>query len=249
MFYRYFIELQYNGKDFHGWQIQPNVRTVQSVINEKLTVLLKAPIESTGAGRTDTGVHARFFVAHFDTPEKIETDHKVFVNKLNRFLPADIFVFRIIPVRPDAHARFDAISRTYKYYITLRKDVFLRESAWFCRQQPNIALLQKGAEILSSYNDFTSFSKLHSDTKSNICQIKLAEWSKEEHILIFTIKADRFLRDMVRAVVGTLLLLGRKKISVTKLKKIIEGKDRSLAGESVPAHGLYLHSIEYPYIL
>lgn len=247
--FRYFIELQYNGTNFHGWQIQPNARTVQAEINEKLSILLKHPIETTGAGRTDTGVHARQFFAHFDLPEDIVKNLKSLTGKLNLFLPDDISLQRIIPVDSKAHARFDVTSRTYKYYISTRKNVFRNEYSWPIFQKLHRENMQLGAELLLNYNDFTSFSKLHSDNKTNLCNLFSAEWSTEDEMLVFTIKADRFLRNMVRAIVGTLVLLGRKKITQQQLAEIIELKDRSQAGESAPARGLFLHEIEYPYEL
>ena len=247
--FRYFIELQYNGTNFHGWQIQPNALTVQAEINEKLSILLKHPIETTGAGRTDTGVHARQFFAHFDLPEDIVKNLKSLTGKLNLFLPDDISLQRIIPVDSKAHARFDATSRTYKYYISTRKNVFRNEYSWPIFQKLHRENMQLGAELLLNYNDFTSFSKLHSDNKTNLCNLFSAEWSTEDEMLVFTIKADRFLRNMVRAIVGTLVLLGRKKITQQQLAEIIELKDRSQAGESAPARGLFLHEIEYPYEL
>ena len=247
MHFRYFIELQYNGKNFHGWQIQPNAPTVQSEINEKISILLKQSIETTGAGRTDTGVHARHFIAHFDFHEDISKKLTSLTRKLNLFLPNDIFIKRIVPVATDAHARFDAISRTYKYYISTQKDVFWNDYSWTIHQKLDTELMQKGAQLLMNYNDFTSFSKLHSDNKTNLCRIESADWSNEENKLIFTIKADRFLRNMARAIVGTLVLVGRKKITPKELEDIIQSQNRSSAGESAPAQGLFLHWIEYPY--
>ncbi len=246
MHFRYFIELQYNGKNYHGWQIQPNAPTVQAEINEKMSILLKLPVETLGAGRTDTGVHARHFMAHFDLPEDISKNLTSLTRKLNLFLPDDINIQRIFPVTPTAHARFDALSRTYKYYISTQKDVFLNDYSWPIFQKLDTGLMQKASQLLMNYDDFTSFSKLHSDNKTNLCHIESAGWSKEENKLIFTIKADRFLRNMVRAIVGTLVLLGRKKITANELEEIIMSKDRSCAGESAPAQGLFLHLIEYP---
>lgn len=245
MDYRYFIEMQYNGTNYHGWQIQPNAPTVQAEVNEKMSILLKQPVETIGAGRTDTGVHARHFIAHFDFPEDISKKLDSLTRKLNLFLPDDIFVQRIFPVDSSAHARFDAIYRTYKYYISTHKDVFLNEYSWSIFQKLDVELMQKGANVLMEFDDFTSFSKLHSDNKTNICHITSADWSIDNHLLIFTVKADRFLRNMVRATVGTLVLLGRNKLTIPDFIEIIKLKDRSAAGESAPAKGLFLHLIEY----
>jgi tRNA pseudouridine38-40 synthase len=245
--YRYFIELQFNGTNFHGWQIQGNSRTVQSEVNEKLSILLKHPIKTVGAGRTDTGVHARYFVTHFDFPENISSDLIPLTRKLNLFLSEDIAILRISPVDIKAHARFDVLSRTYKYYISTLKDVFWKDFSWPIYQQLDIGVMRKATKLLLEYSDYTSFCKLHSNNRNCICKVITAEWSEDEHRYILTITADRFLRNMVRAIVGTLVLVGRKKISVSKFKEIIELKNRSKAGESAPAQGLFLHHIEYPF--
>jgi len=247
--YRYFIELQFNGSKFHGWQIQQNARTVQEELNGKMSILLKHQVKSTGAGRTDTGVHARYFIAHFDFPENISDQLIRLTQKLNRFLPNDIYIRRIFPVAANSHARFDAISRTYKYYISTCKDVFREEYSWPIYQSLDLGIMQNASKLLLDYQDFTSFCKLHSDNIDGLCKLLSAEWSKEEHLLIFTITADRFLRNMVRALVGTLVMTGCKKLSISQLKKIITSRDRSQAGESAPAKGLFLHHIEYPYPL
>jgi tRNA pseudouridine38-40 synthase len=246
MNYRYFIELQYNGKNYKGWQIQPDTPTIQHELNEKLSILLNSSIVTVGAGRTDTGVHAAHFVAHFDTSKNLDEKKEQLVDKLNSFLPQDIFIQRIIPVSDKAHARFNAISRTYKYYISTHKDVFRQDFSWCIHSRLNIEQMNEAAAILKNYNDFTSFSKLHTDVKTNICHIHAAEWKTEDHLLVFTISADRFLRNMVRALVGTLVLLGREKINLDDFRIIIEAKNRSCAGESAPAKGLFLHKIEYP---
>jgi tRNA pseudouridine38-40 synthase len=246
---RYFIVMQYNGKNYYGWQIQPNVPTIQSEINTKFSLLLKETIHTIGAGRTDTGVHARYYTAHFDLEQNIDERCPYLVNKLNRFLSPDIRVLKIIPVDINAHARYDAVSRTYHYYISTVKDIFYRHYLWEIHDKPDIELMNRGAEIIKKYKDFTSFSKLHSDVKTNICEIKEAHWVEKEGLLIFSITADRFLRNMVRAIVGTLILLGRSKINLEDLTKIIESKNRSNAGESVPAKGLFLERIEYPFPL
>lgn len=249
MRYRYFIILQFNGKNYHGWQIQPNSPTVQAELNEKLGILLNTPVETIGAGRTDTGVHARYFVAHFDCPLDLTSRLDTVCSKLNNFLSRDIKIDKILPVAKDSHARFDAISRTYKYYITTAKDVFNQELSWHVFCNLNLEIMNEGAKMLMEYNDFTSFSKLHSDVKTHICKIKSANWAEENHQLVFTITADRFLRNMVRAIVGTLINLGREKISLTCFREVIESQNRAMAGESAPAQGLFLHHIEYSYPL
>ncbi len=207
--------------------------------------MLREEISVVGAGRTDTGVHASFFMLHFDSEnENINTAD--FVYKLNSFLPTDIAVQNMRKVKKDAHARFDATSRTYKYYITIEKNPFTTETVFRTKQNPDIQKMNEAANILFAFEDFTSFSRLHTDVKTNNCKIFQAEWTKEEAGLVFTIKADRFLRNMVRAIVGTLLEVGNGKLSIDEFRKIIERKDRGAAGASAPAHGLFLVDIEYP---
>ena len=244
---RYFIKLAYNGKNYHGWQMQDNAITIQSVINDALSKLLEEEINVTGCGRTDTGVHAKEFYAHFDIKEILnKNDRDNIVFKLNNFLDDSIAIFDIFPVKPNAHARFDAISRTYQYFIIRQKDPFEYDFSYYVYGDINIDLMNKGAKILFEYEDFTSFSKLHSDVKTNNCKILDTKWIEKGDKLIFTITADRFLRNMVRAIVGTLLDIGKKKISLTDFRKIIESKNRCDAGYSVPAKGLFLTKIEYP---
>lgn len=243
--HRYFIELAYNGSEYNGWQIQPNAPSVQEDINKALTVLLKQEINVTGAGRTDTGVHASFFVAHFDYDVEIP-DTKFLIEKLNRFLGKNIAIKDIYPVVPDAHARFSAISRTYKYYINKTKNPFTYPFAYRPHPLPDIRLMNNACELLLHYEDFTSFSKLHTDVKTNICHLMEAGWEETEDQLVFTIKADRFLRNMVRAIVGTLLDIGQERITLEQFQKIIESKDRCKAGMSVPGNALFLCDIEYP---
>ena len=241
---RYKITLSYNGKNYHGWQLQPNAVTVQEVLDKALTTLLKENISTLGAGRTDTGVHAAFFAAHFDCTKEIsDTDYLVY--KLNRFLPSDIAVFGVEKVTEDFNARFSAKSRTYKYLIHLRKDVFLNESSWFFPQDLDIDLMQKGCEILKQNDDFASFCKAGADNKTTICKLYEAFFIKDGHKIVFTVKADRFLRNMVRALVGTLTDLGSKKITLEEFSNIIKAKNRTKAGQSVPAHALSLVGIEY----
>jgi tRNA pseudouridine38-40 synthase len=242
---RYFIELAYKGTSFHGWQIQPNAVSVQDCLEKALSVIAREIIDVTGAGRTDTGVHARYFVAHFDSV-KTNLDHPDFVHKLNSFLDKDIVIFHISKVFPEAHARFDAVSRTYQYSINLRKDPFTIETSWLFFRQPDLEKMNEASQILFEYSDFTSFSKLHTDVKTNNCKIYQAEWTQAGTEIVFTVKADRFLRNMVRALVGTILEVGIGKINLEEFRAIIGRKDRGAAGLSVPAHGLFLTDVEYP---
>ena len=243
--HRYFIELAYNGSEYNGWQIQPNAPSVQEAINKALTLLLKQEINVTGAGRTDTGVHASFFVAHFDSDVAI-AHTQALTYKLNRFLGKNIAIKDIYAVLPDMHARFSAISRTYKYYINKSKNPFTYPFAYRPHPLPDIRLMNNACELLMHYEDFTSFSKLHTDVKTNICHLMEANWEETDEQLIFTIKADRFLRNMVRAIVGTLLDVGQKRITLEQFQQIIESKDRCKAGTSVPGNALFLCDIEYP---
>lgn len=242
---RYFIELAYKGTHFHGWQFQPNAVSVQECLDKALSTITREQISVTGAGRTDTGVHASYFVAHFDS-EKSNLDHPDFAHKLNSFLNKDIAIFNLTKVNSEAHARFDAISRTYQYHLNLRKDPFALETSWYYIGQPDLQLMNEASLILFEYTDFTSFSKLHTDVKTNNCKIYCAEWTQERENIIFTVKADRFLRNMVRALVGTILEVGIGKIGLSQFREIIEQKDRGAAGLSVPAQGLFLTDIEYP---
>lgn len=244
--FRYFIELSYNGKNYHGWQIQPNATTVQSVLDNALSLILNCTVETVGAGRTDSGVHAKFFTAHFEVGNILH-DLESVVFRLNSFLPEDICIKNIILVKNSVHARFSALSRTYEYHISTCKNPFVTDFAFFFHKQLDVDLMNEAAQILSYYTDFTSFSKLHTDTKTNNCKIMFSHWSlNSDGLLVFTIKADRFLRNMVRAVVGTLLDVGLKKISIEGFCNIIERKNRCHAGQSVPPHGLFLTEIEYP---
>lgn len=245
MTYRYFIQLNYKGTNYHGWQIQPNAISVQEVLNKAFTTILRENIEVTGAGRTDTGVHASYFMAHFDSSkDTLHTDSKSLF-KINGLLPKDIAIQEIFAVKPDAHTRFDATSRTYYYYIHQMKDPFLWESSYYLPQKLDIDLMNAACELLFQFTDFTSFSKLHTDVKTNNCKISEANWKQEKYRLIFTITADRFLRNMVRSIVGTLIDVGKHKITLEDFSKIIESKNRSEAGVSVPAQGLFLADIKY----
>lgn len=245
MLQRYFIQLSFKGTHFHGWQKQANAESVQEYIEKSLSLFFHSKIEIVGAGRTDTGVHAKYYIAHFDSPVEI-TDKKKFVYQLNKMLSYDIAVQNIFSVIPNAHARFDAVSRTYEYHIIHEKDAFEKEISLLLFSKPDIQLLFEACKVLFDYSDFTSFCKLHSDNKTNICKIQEAYWRNEGKKLIFTIKADRFLRNMVRAITGTMLDVGFNKLSVQEFRKIIEARDRSKASNSAPAHGLFLTGIEYP---
>lgn len=243
---RYFIHLSFKGTHYHGWQIQPESITVQEVLDQKLSIILQESIHTIGAGRTDTGVHAASFYAHFDTGRTDLEHHEKLIYQLNCILPWDIAVHDIIAVSPQAHARFDAISRTYRYQISTVKDPFNLEFAAFFSRKLNMDHMNAAAAILKEYTDFTSFSKLHTDVKTNNCIIHHAEWTQHGNELHFEISANRFLRNMVRAIVGTLLEVGQGKILPGDIRKIIEVKDRSRAGTSVDAKGLHLISVEYP---
>ncbi|MDP3444309.1 MAG: tRNA pseudouridine(38-40) synthase TruA, partial [Ignavibacteria bacterium] len=239
--------LAYNGKNYHGWQSQQNAHSVQDEIEKCLSLKLNEQIRVTGCGRTDTGVHSRDFYAHFDTLCQFNLNEaSVFIHQLNQFLPQDIVVYEMIEVVPEANARFDAISRTYNYYISRNKNPFDNETSYYVYGNLNVNLMQKAANILFDYEDFTSFSKLHSQTKTNNCSILEAQWTENESGLIFEITANRFLRNMVRAIVGTLLEVGKGKISVNEFRSIIEQRNRNKAGFSVPAHALFLQKVAYP---
>jgi tRNA pseudouridine38-40 synthase len=242
---RYFIYLSYLGTAYHGWQFQPNGISVQEVLTRALSTILRNETELTGAGRTDTGVHAKLMVAHFDIENELPTEFDL-VAKLNSFLPKDIAINKIVEVLTDAHARFDAVSRTYEYHVITGKNVFKSDLAAKVNPQYDFELMNQAAKILFNFRDFTSFSKLHTDVKTNNCVISKAEWTKMNDEWVFTIQADRFLRNMVRAIVGTLFEVGRHNISIEDFRSIIEAKNRCKAGTSVPAHGLYLVDIQYP---
>lgn len=241
---RYFIELSYNGKAYHGWQNQPNAISVQEVIEHALSKLLNSNIKIVGAGRTDAGVHAKQMFAHFDSDTKVDGDKLAF--KLNAFLPKDIAIHNIFEVKPDTHARFHAKSRTYLYRIAIKKDAFNFDSAYLMKKTLTLDLMNEACEVLLGHKDFQCFSKTHTDVKTYYCDIMVANWERVDNEFHFTIKADRFLRNMVRAIVGTLINIGLGKITIEDLRTIIASKNRSEAGYSVPAHGLYLTRIEYP---
>jgi tRNA pseudouridine38-40 synthase len=241
---RYFIQLSYNGTRFFGWQRQPNALSLQELMEKTLSTILREEITVVGAGRTDTGVHASFFVLHFDVSFEITEPQKL-VYQLNRFLPGDIAIQKMRKVSPEFHARFSAVSRTYKYFICTEKNPFQTETCYQYTVPLDIEKMNKAALVLFEFTDFTSFSKLHTDVKTNNCKIFQAEWIMENNQLIFTIKADRFLRNMVRAIVGTLIEVGKGKLTIEDFKKIIEAKDRGAAGTSAPAQGLFLADIGY----
>ncbi|MBR5864233.1 MAG: tRNA pseudouridine(38-40) synthase TruA [Alistipes sp.] len=244
---RYFIELSYDGAAYCGWQRQPDAPTVQQALEKALSTLLRAEIEVVGAGRTDTGVNASFYVAHFDVAEPV-ADAKQLVYKLNLILPHDIAVRSVKRVKDDAHARFDAREREYTYYISQRKNPFRRYSAWQYYVALDVEKMNKAAESLLVWDDFTTFAKLNSNNKTNICRVVKAEWCRDaddEDLLVFTIRADRFLRNMIRAIVGTLVDVGRGRYSVEEFERILHSCDLSLASAGAPAQGLFLSDVQY----
>ena len=244
---RYFIHLAYNGTPYHGWQIQPNATSVQETLNKAFSVLLQSEINLMGAGRTDTGVHAKEMYAHFDFEASIDIPN--LVHKLNSFLPKDIVIYDIIPVHDDAHTRFDATKRTYEYHIHQFKNPFVDELSWYFHQPLDIDLMNEAAKLLFNYTDFECFSKVNTDVNTFDCTIFEANWKRGENDqLVFIISANRFLRNMVRSIVGTLVNIGLHKITIEDFAQIIESKSRDKAGFSVPAHGLYLTQITYDYI-
>lgn len=243
---RYFLHLAYNGADYHGWQSQPNAVTVQETVEKALSKVLRRQVAIVGAGRTDTGVNARSMYAHFDVDDEI-ADPRRLIAALNSLVGRDIAIYGIRRVADDAHARFDAVARTYKYFITTRKSPFDYHFAWNPPYPLDVDAMNAAAARLADYIDFTSFSKLHTDVATNNCRIYEAQWTAEGDRLTFTIKADRFLRNMVRAIVGTLVDVGRGKTSVDEFCRIIERKDRCAAGASVPGNALFLWQVDYPY--
>ena len=241
---RYFIEIAYNGGSYFGWQRQPSQISVQQEMEENLSKLYSnEPIHVVGCGRTDTGVHAKQYFLHVDLPEEIETDHFCF--KLNRMLPASIAVLSMRRVNPELHARFHATARTYRYYIHHKKDPFREGLSWYVPQELDLDAMNEAAKYLLGTQDFTSLSKLHTDVKTNICTVTRAEWRHADEQVYFEITADRFLRNMVRATVGTLMEVGQGKIPSSKIPEILSAMDRGAASTSVPAHGLYLWEITY----
>lgn len=241
---RYFIYFSYDGTDYHGWQIQPNANSVQEELQKALTTLLRKDVEVVGAGRTDTGVHARFMAAHFDFDAPVDCHQLKY--KLNRLLPRDIAVSNIEQVADDMHARFSAVSRTYRYYVTTCKDPFNRTYSWQTHFELDFALMNEAAALLRDYEDFGAFCKSHSDVKTTLCDVMYAKWHQtSDDSWYFEITANRFLRNMVRAVVGTLVEVGRHRMTIDDFRKVIEGKKRTEAGESMPGHALFLERVEY----
>ena len=238
------MKLSYAGTRYHGWQSQPNAVTVQETLEKALSLILRMPIKIVGAGRTDAGVHAMQMYAHFDMPKSINPEDLTY--KLNSFLPQDIAILEIKPVVPNAHARFDAQSRYYQYFIHQQKSPFLNATSWELNRSLDLDAMNQAAKVLLSYTDFKSFSKTHTDVKTYICDVQQAEWQVVNHQIVFKITADRFLRNMVRAIVGTLIQVGLHQLSVDDFKQIIEARDRNRAGFSVPAKGLFLTKITYP---
>jgi len=243
---RYFIFISYRGTSYHGWQVQPNSVTVQKILDDSLSLILGEDISTTGAGRTDAGVHALVFCAHFDSKSDDLAIRKNLLFRLNRYLPKDISVTGIRKVVPDASARYSAISRTYRYYISKVKDPFSEDSSWLVQKNLNIPSMNDACSVLIKHSDFTSFSRLHSDTRTNLCRILSAIWNEEGNRFVFTIKADRFLRNMVRAIVGTMVDIGTGRTGVNGFEDILLARDRGKAGKSAPAKGLFLADIEYP---
>jgi tRNA pseudouridine38-40 synthase len=242
---RFFIELAFDGTNYHGWQVQPNANTVQNELNNALSKILNNTIEVVGAGRTDAGVHAKQLFAHFDFSENIHTES--LKNKLNGFLNKDIVIKNIFYVHDETHARFTAVSRTYEYKISTEKNPFDKNTMYSFRKLDINKMIQ-ACSFLIGNKDFTSFSKSHTQNYTNNCNIFFASWFEEQGALVFRIKADRFLRNMVRAIVGTMIMIGEGKIEPQQMENIINSKDRSSAGFSVPAHALFLLKVEYPKI-
>ena len=243
---RYFIKLSYKGTNYHGWQYQPNAITIQEELEKVFSLLLKTEIKLTGAGRTDTGVHAFNYIAHIDLDNHIAEIGKLIL-KANSFLNEDIVIQDIFRVKEDVHSRFSPISRTYEYRTHFKKNPFLKDLSYYIYAAKfDFEKMNEAAKLLFDYSDFTSFSKLHTDTKTNNCKIIRAEWIKREDQMVFIIEADRFLRNMVRAITGTLIEVGKGKMDIIAFRKVIESKDRSNAGVSVPAQGLFLTEIKYP---
>lgn len=242
---RYFIRLAYDGSPFCGWQVQPGQSTVQGELEQALGQLLAKPVGVAGCGRTDTGVHANDYLAHIDVSDTVDTAQVTY--KLNKMLHPAIGIREIFPVEGDFHARFSATARTYRYFIHAQSDPFVRDFSWHVPQELDVVTMNQAAERLLHYSDFSSFCRSGSETRTNECRVSYASWSAPEAgRLVFEITADRFLRNMVRAIVGTLIEVGRGKSSVQDFESIVEAKDRSVAGTSAKAHGLFLWSIAYP---
>jgi tRNA pseudouridine38-40 synthase len=242
---RFFLEIAYRGTQYHGWQRQPNAETVQQVVEASMSILLNEAVSIMGAGRTDTGVHAKQMYAHFDTNYKFD-DASDFVFRMNAMLPKDIVIKKLFQVSDSAHSRFDAIYRTYEYWVYESKNPFLEPFAYRLKSNVDFDIMNQAADLLLHHQDFKCFSKSNTDVSTFECNITKANWKSHNEYSVFTITANRFLRNMVRAVVGTLLEIGQGKHPVTHLQEVLESQDRSSAGFSVPAHGLYLTEVGYP---
>lgn len=243
---RYFIECSYDGSRYNGWQTQPNGIGVQQVIESALKTLFRESIAITGSGRTDAGVHANQQIAHVDLMLTKDMSLETCRYKLNSILPSDIAIHSINEVNPNAHARFDAIRRTYKYYILFKKDPFLRRYHYYFKGQLYIQSMQAAAEIITAYQDFSSFCKSHAASQTPFCRVEKSEIVTSDDGIVYTVTSDRFLRNMVRAIVGTLIEIGKGDLSVEDMHRIIKEKDRKAAGFSAPAHGLFLYKVDYP---
>ncbi|MEL7145682.1 MAG: tRNA pseudouridine(38-40) synthase TruA [Bacteroidota bacterium] len=241
---RYFLYLAYNGTNYHGWQVQDNAISVQQVLNESLSTLLRTEINAMGSGRTDTGVHARMQVVHFDVDEPLDQDQ--LVARLNRFLPKDITIYQLKAVQSDANTRFDAISRQYHYHIHSFKNPFKEKLSYGFYQSLNVQAMNSACELLLQWKDFECFSRVKTEVNNFYCDIFEAKWLRENEDLLFSVRANRFLRGMVRALVGTLLEVGQGKVGLGDFNEILKSRDRRRAGRAVPPHGLYLHDIVYP---
>jgi tRNA pseudouridine38-40 synthase len=240
---RYFFEIAYNGKNYNGWQSQNNGIGVQAVVEDALSKLLQQQVRIVGSGRTDAGVHCEQQFFHADIDKDLPSN---FLQKLNSFLPADIMISLISGVKDDASARYDAVERSYRYQITRKKNPFLQDYTWHFFKEVDISTMNRAASLLVGEQDFECFSKVHTDVNHFLCNITNAEWSLKNDLLIFEISANRFLRGMVRAIVGTLLDVGTGKIQISDFEKIIKSRDRKKAGANVPAQGLFLTSVKYP---
>lgn len=243
---RYFLRLAYNGTGFNGWQVQDNAPSIQQELSEKLGVVLQAEIALTGCGRTDAGVHATEFFAHFDVEHRIDMDHHLLIHKLNTLLPSNIAVYQLYEVEANAHARFDATKRSYRYIISTQKDPFRPDQTYRFTVPLNLEMMNKACSMLLGEQDFGCFCKSHGNNTTNLCTVYHATWSTMNNDVVFDITANRFLRNMVRAIVGTMLDIGQERTTLAEFKKILASGNRSMAGRSVPAHGLYLTKVEYP---
>jgi tRNA pseudouridine38-40 synthase len=241
---RFFFEISYAGTRYHGWQNQANAIGVQHIVEDGLSKIFREPVSIVGSGRTDTGVHCAQQFFHVDLDQKFEIPK--LLQQMNSFLPPDIAIRSIRAVKPDAHARYDARERSYEYHLTTLKNPLLVGRAYFCMKPVDFLLMNEAAALLLGEHDFESFSKVKTDVNHFVCHVKVARWSERDHVWILTITANRFLRGMVRAIVGTLLDVGTGKISITDFQKIIKSRDRKKAGMNVPPEGLYLHRVKYP---